>query len=96
MTGLVYRWHKHVKIPQLHLFIYILTEAMFLLILEREERGEKWRREERDRSLASHIFPNQGSNPQPRAVPQLGIEPAILFFFGVQDNTPSAPRLFFN
>ena len=57
---------------------------MFLLILEREDGGEGgWegeRREidvrEKQRSVASHVHPNQGSNLQPRCVPWWGVEPS--------------------
>ena len=45
-----------------------------LSILEREEGG--WRGRERHLLVTSHMCPDQGSNLQPRYVPQPGIEPA--------------------
>ena len=60
---------------------------MLLLILERQ-RGIGGEREKHE-SVASHMRPNRTSNPQPRYVPWLGIEPAHFWCMGWCSNQPS-------
>ena len=72
-------------------FIFlILTQDMFLLLLQRERKGERSIDvKEEHRLLASPRHPNQGSNSQPKNVPCPGIKPTTFWSMGWCSNQQS-------
>ena len=69
---------------------------MFLIDF-REMKGERKKEREKDRSVAFCMCPNWGSNPKPRHVPRLGLEPMTFWCMGLHSNqlshTARAPQI---
>ena len=65
--------------------VFICFNFLFIYLLERGDEREKERETqmwEKNGSVASHMCPNQGPNPQARHIPWLGMEPTTFHFTG--------------
>ena len=62
---------------------------MLIDFIERRREREKHGCErEASTPVSSHAHPDWGPNPQPRHVPQPGIEPVTFWFMGQHPNQP--------
>ena len=79
------------------LFFLILTQGYVYWFYRERKGGRGGEREGKETwSVASYTRSNQGSNPQPRYVPWLGIEPATFWCMGQCANQLSTwPGLLF-
>ena len=82
-------------IHDLYIYVFLFLEiCIFILGMEEERERERERKRntnvrEKHEWVASYMCPNWQLNPQPRYVPEPGIELPTFWLYPFWDNTPT-------